>query len=332
MKPSLIPLLLILSLTIALSACTPQRPPSPSAELVEIRMPVGYIPNVQFAPLYVAMEKGYFKDAGIELTLDYSFETDAVALVGANTLQFAVVSGEQVPLARAQGLPIVYVAAWYQEYPVGITVLADSGIIEPEDLAGKRIGTPVLFGASYVGLRALLDVAGLREADVTLDTIGYNQVEALISKTVDAVVTYIANEPVQLAARGYDAFTISTADYIELVSNGLITNETTLRDNPDLVRKMVAALLHGMQDALDNPDEAFEISTRYVENLDQQADIQKQVMLASMELWKAERLGYSDPQAWQNMQDLLLKIGLLQKPLDDLNAAYSNDYLPEVSR
>jgi len=331
MKPSLIPLLLILSLTIALAACTPQRPPSPPAELVEIRMPVGYIPNVQFAPLYVAMEKGYFKDAGIELTLDYSFETDAVALVGANTLQFAVVSGEQVPLARAQGLPIVYVAAWYQEYPVGITVLADSGIIEPEDLAGKRIGTPVLFGASYVGLRALLDAAGLREADVTLDTIGYNQVEALISKTVDAVVTYIANEPVQLAARGYDSFTISTADYIELVSNGLITNETTLRDNPDLVRKMVAALLHGMQDALDNPDEAFEISTRYVENLDQQADIQKQVMLASMELWKAERLGYSDPQAWQNMHELLLKIGLLQAPLDDLDTAYSNDYLPEVS-
>lgn len=332
MKPSFTPLLLILSLTLALSACTPQRPSEPPAELIEIRMPVGYIPNVQFAPLYVAMEKGYFKDAGIELTLDYSFETDAVALVGANTLQFAVISGEQVPLGRAQGLPIVYVTAWYQKYPVGITVLADSGITKPEDLSGKRIGTPVLFGASYVGLRALLDAAGLRETDVTLDTIGYNQVEALIAKTEDAAVTYIANEPVQLAARGYDAFTISTADYIELVSNGLITNETTLKENPELVRKMVAALLHGMQDALDNPDEAFEISTRYVENLNQQADIQKQVMLASMELWKAERLGYSDPQAWQNMHDLLLKIGFLQKPLDDLDAAYSNDYLPEVSR
>ncbi|MRR32306.1 hypothetical protein EG834_18700, partial [bacterium] len=162
---TLLPLLLVAAL---LAGCTAAAaaPATPTPAQVAIRLPVGYIPNIQFAPLYVAIDKGYYRDAGLDVTIDYSFETDAAALVGANQLQFGVVSGEQVVLGRSQGLPLVYVLGWYQQFPVGVAALKDKNITRPEDLRGKKIGTPVLYGASYIGFRALLEAGGLAEQDL----------------------------------------------------------------------------------------------------------------------------------------------------------------------
>ena len=322
-------LFIIILVSLLVSACgTAAAPAAEPAELTHIRLPMGYIPNIQYAPFYVAVEKGYFTEAGLEIEFDYSFETDGVALVGAGELPFSVVSGEQVPMARAQGLPVVYIAAWYADYPVSVVSKADQGILTPEDLKGKRIGLPGLFGANYIGFVALLHANGLSESDMTLDSVGFNQVEALTTDQEEAVVVYSTNEPIQLATQGYELNEIRVADYVNLASNGLLTNEKTLAENPDLVRAMIATFLRGLEYAAGNPDEAYEISKKYVENLAEADEVvQKQVLATSIELWQTEQLGYSDPQAWENMNIVLFEMGLLPEMID-IEKAYTNEFLP----
>jgi len=295
-------------------------------QLVKVRLPVGYIPNVQFAPLYIGIDKGFYREAGLDVSIDYSMENDNAVLLATGDLQFAILSGEQVLLARAQGLPLVYTMTWYQQYPVGIVSKSSANIHSVSDLKGKKIGLPGLFGASYIGAMALLYSGGLTEKDVTLDSIGFNQVETLLANREDAVVVYVANEPAQLERLGESINLLKVSDALQMVGNGLVTNEKTLNENPALVQAMTRATLKSIQYTIDHPDEAYEISKAYVANL-ASADqvVQKQVLLNSIELWKTTRLGFSPPQAWENMQSTLLKMGLLTAPID-LTAVYTNQF------
>src|SRR5215217_6330381 len=321
-------ILIALGMALALSACSSIQPANGSGQLTKIQLPMGYIANIQFAPFYVAIQKGYFRDAGIDLEFDYKFETDGVALVGSGELPFAVVSGEQVLLARAQGLPVTYVVAWYQQYPVSVVAKSDLGIVIPQDLKGKKVGLPGLFGANYVGLRALLFQAKMQESDVTLDSIGFNQVDLLAAGQQDIVVGYTANEPIQLRARGIPVTEIRVADYVNLASNGILASEKVIQENPDLVRAFVGAFLKGLADTIASPEEAFKTSESYIPNFaDLDASVQKQVLETSVEQWKTQHLGYSDPQAWENMQNVLLDMGLITEKMD-LNKAFTNEFIP----
>jgi NitT/TauT family transport system substrate-binding protein len=218
--------------------------------------------------------------------------------------------------------------AWWQDNPIGVAAPVDSGIRSPQDLVGKNVGFPGQFAASYIALRALLNAAGVEEQAITLDPIGYTSVESLLAGRVDAVVIYANNEPVQLDALGMEVRVMRVADYVRLPGNGLVTNEATLRDNPELVRAMIEATLNGLSDTIADPDAAYETCKLYVDGLaEANQEVLRQVLAESIRFWTADRLGYSEPDSWVNIQAVLLEMGLLETA-QDTSQAFTNELVP----
>lgn len=234
-----------------------------------------FVPNVQFAPIYVALEKDYLSNAGLNVTIEHGDENVGVDLIATNQRQFGLISGEEVLKARAQGRPVVSVYEWFQRYPVGIVYPLGQGIESPADLAGRKVGIPGRFGASYNGLIALLNANNLTEQDIQLEAIGFNAADVFCVGGVQASVVYINNEPLQIQNRieqgecqGYSGVGVfSVADYADMVSNGLVTNEETIANNPALVQAMLTAWDLGLKDSIQNPAEAYLMASAYVENL-----------------------------------------------------------------
>jgi NitT/TauT family transport system substrate-binding protein len=332
---------LLICSTVWLSACSAVAPgvatpsPDPIAEgaeesLQQISLGVGFVPNVQFAPLYVGIEKGFYQEEGIDLQLAYGFEDDYVKLVGTNQMQFMIGSGDQMVLGRAQGLPVRYVMNWFTRFPVVIFAKQEAGITEPADLAGKSIGIPGPFGASYVAFRGILEAAGLKESDVRMESIGFTQAAAISQDTVDAAVDYAVNGPVILALQGIETTQIGLDQYIRAPANGLVTNDQTIEQNPALVRSMVQATLRSIQYTLDHPDEAFEIALRFVPAADNEnRTANRAVFDASLPYWTPQpgRVpGSTQLEEWQETAVFIQHIGLADS-LVEAESLFTNEFI-----
>ncbi len=310
-------LLLFTLFSLLLAACAVSapaaEPPAPDA-LTPVDLGVGFIPSVQFAPFYVGIEKGFFAEEGVDLKLAHGFENDYLKLVGVNDAQFMVGSGDQVVLGRGQGLPVRYVMAWYTRYPVVVFAKESAQINAPADLRGKRIGLPGLFGANYVALRGILAAGGLTEQDVTLESIGFTQAAALSEDQVDAAVDYAVNGPVVLGLAGEATTQIGLDEYMAMPSNGLVTNEQTITEQPELVASVVRATLRSIEYTLANPDEAFAIALKFVPEAGGDNErANRAVFDASLPYWTTppgRTPGASDLAAWESAAQFMLDVGL----------------------
>jgi NitT/TauT family transport system substrate-binding protein len=316
---------LCLLLTLIVAACgSANTGAGNGASLKKVSIGLGYIPDIQFAPFYVAQSKGYYKAAGLDVTFHHGVVNDLIGSMVLGKDNFVFASGDEELVARSKNLHVVDVATIFQRYPVSLIVPANSSIHTLADLKGHSIGVPGPFGATYTGLLALLYNAHLSLTEVHVQAIGFTQVAALLGHKVDAVMGYSNNEPLQLNKRGFSVRTFNVSDYQPLVSNGIITAEDMLNSQPQVVREFVQTTIKGLRDVIANPAEAIQISKAYIADLN--TDTAMSVLQATIPIWQGNgqvALGYNDTATWQSMEQFLVAQKIIP-PVQDLSQAYTN--------
>ena len=296
---------------------------TPTTPTKSVSIGLGYIPDVQFAPFYVAKSKGYYTNAGLNVTFNHGIVPDLFGsmVAGRNTFVFA--GGDELLAARDKNVKAIDVATIFQKYPVSLIVPADSPIKTLAGLKGHSIGVPGAYGSTYTGLLALLYKANLTLSDVKLQPIGFTQVAALASHKVDAVMGYSNNEALQLPKRGLPVRTFNVSDYQPLISNGIITTEDTYHNQPQMVRAFVQATLKGLKDVIADPSGAIDICKTYIPTLTDTSQA-LDVLKATIPIWQSNsQPGYNDSAAWQSMEQFLVAQKII-KPVDNLAQDYTN--------
>ncbi len=294
------------------------RPASAPRALRTIMLGMGYIPNVQFAPFYVAEGRGYYRQAGLRVDFAYGASPNQLELVGTGRVTFAIADGTDVIAASAQGVPVTDVMTMYQHLPVAIFALASKNIRRVSDLRGKTVGVAGRYGSSYAALLAALRLAGLRpDRDVTIKNIGYNQAVSVQSGKVDAAVDYSNNGPVILARHGVKVDTLQIGTITNLVGPGVIAGRALIAHDPSLVRAFVQATLRGLAATIEDPRAAFAIARtakglpplRGPDVADQYAVLQSTIPFWHDAVTRVHGLGYADPAQWSESARTLQEIG-----------------------
>jgi NitT/TauT family transport system substrate-binding protein len=309
------------------AASTTTAPPVVSGKpLTNVKVAFSYIPNVQFAQFYMADVRGRFAAEGLKAQFDYGSSSDLMQLTARGERDFLNASGDEVALARAQGVPVVYVAAVYQQYPIAVFAPKGKGLTDAQSLTKLKVGIPSRNGANYIGLKAILYANKIDEAKVNLQEVGFSQAQSIAQGKVDAGVGYVNNDVVQLKAQGIDADVLRVADVYNLPSAGVVTSEKMLAEHPETVRAFLRALIAGMHDTQADPKGAFVEVLKIVPEAAKSADVQQQVLAATIDLCgDPAKYGAIDPVAWTRMTTFMKETALVKgdpKPEEMFSTKY----------
>ena len=299
-------------------------------EEVSVRLALDWYPNSNHLGLYIAQEKGYFAEEGLNVTIYTPVDPSTILqTVGKGSDDFGISYQPDVLLARGQGVPVVSVAGMVQHPLNSVMALRSSGITTPKDLVGKKVGYPGI-PTNEPLLDTMLKADGARGLeDVELVNVGFDLVPALLSGSVDAIVgAYWTHESILAENEGYPINIMrmeewGVPDYYELV---LVASEDTIRDRPDVVERFVRALRRGYEDAISDPQGGVDILLRGTKDEVDEA-IERPGADLLVPVWRTEtaRFGEQDSSRWERFTKWMQENGLLSEEVD-ADEAFTNRF------
>jgi ABC-type nitrate/sulfonate/bicarbonate transport system substrate-binding protein len=299
----------------------------------KVTVQLSWFPSVEYAGFYTALEKGYYTDSNIEVTLvPGGPDINPLDEVQNGKAQFGITSGDSIILAKAEQKDFVAVATIFKENPLAITSLSKDNIQRPEDLVGKTVGTystdlSNFFDLPFLALlsRTNIDRSTMKYA-VIEDFQGANEIKAGHMDAMSGM--FATDQQVMAQDSGDDVNFIYYKDYgYDVYINAIFTTEDFKNANPDLIRRFLSATMKGYQYALDNTDEAAGFAVKYDNTLD--LAYQQKVMKTQIPFIDNGngQLGFMQDSIWDNTQNILLEFKLLPAPIDT-STIYTNEFLP----
>jgi len=321
------PLVVAVALMAVLTGCANTTPGDADSDTPTAVVGLTYIPNIQFAPFYVAdHEHFYTSDASVSLRHHGASEGLFTALASGEE-DFVVAGGDEILQARTQGIDIVAVASYYASYPARVIVAQDSPIASVADLKGRTVGIPGKFGENWFALLIALQQAGLTQSDVTIAEIGYTQQAALTTGKVDAVIGFANSDLLSFQASGFPVTAIDPA--VPLVSICLATTASYAASHPEVVSAVIAGMKQGMETSLTDEQTTLAIAGDYIPSFRGDTfDTAKIVLPATTALFSGVDGTVSpplDPAQWTSMARAMESVGLIPDGTDE-QAAYTNQY------
>jgi ABC-type nitrate/sulfonate/bicarbonate transport system substrate-binding protein len=301
-----------------------------SDSLEKVSVVLDWTPNTNHTGLYVAKEKGYFEEQGLDVEIVMPGEAGADQIVASGKSEFGVGYQEGVTQARVQDVPLVSIAAVIQHNTSGFASPVDKGIKTPKDFEGKTYGG---FGSPVEKeiMSALMkqDAADINEVNIV--NMGDTDFFTAVKRDIDFAWIYYGWTGIEAELRGEELNMVYLTDYsdkLDYYTPVLTTSEKMISDEPEKVESFIAAASKGYEFAIENPGEAADILIEAEPDLDAELVKKSQEWLADKYQDDAPRWGEQKKEVWENYGDWMFNNGLIEKKLD-AEKAFTNEFLPE---
>lgn len=299
------------------------------AKLTDIKVVLDWTPNTNHTGLYVARDKGYYKEQGLNVEIIQPGESGAEQMVAAGNAEFGVSYQEGVTQARLQGVPIVSIAAVIQHNTSGFASPVDKNIKSPKDFEGKIYGgwgSPV----EAAMIDSLMQTEQANPEKVKIVSIGDTDFFTAVKRDIDFAWIYYGWTGIEAELRKEPLNMIYLTQYsdkLDYYTPVLISGEKMIGEKPEIVKAFMAATAEGYQFAIDHPEDAANVLIQAEPDLDKNLVLASQKWLSPRYKDDAPQWGIQKREVWENYASWMLDHKLLEKPLD-AGAAFTNDFLP----